>query len=100
DLLLVGSNDPFRYDAASLTQRVRAEPYATAMHLAWRVEGLEGFLSHFLAGEATSRLLAKQSVERNTDDRTPIEFGFARSIGNQHGAAKNPLISQSGDRYT
>ncbi|MGZ7081465.1 MAG: spermidine synthase, partial [Thermoanaerobaculia bacterium] len=93
DLLLVGSNDAFRYDAASLAQRVRAEPFATAMHVAWRAEGLEGFLSHFLAGEATSRLLARQSLERNTDDRTPIEFGFARSVGSQGGFDTDHLIA-------
>jgi hypothetical protein len=62
------------------------------MHVAWRVEGLEGFLSHFLSGEATSRLIAKQSPERNTDDRTPIEFGFARSVGKESGFDTDRLV--------
>jgi spermidine synthase len=92
DLLLVSSLEPFRYDAATLRRRVEAEPFATAMHVAWRVEGLEGFLSHFLAGERTALLLAKQWPERNTDDRTPIEFGFARSVGEESGFETDHLI--------
>jgi len=93
DLLLVASLYPFGYTADSLRERIADTAFSTPMHVAWRVEDYEGFLSHFLAGERTSELLAKQSPERNTDDRTPIEFGFARSVGKESGFETDKLLA-------
>ena len=92
DLLLVASRDPFLYTPQMLRARVEDPAFATPMHVAWRVEGYEGFLSHFLAGQRTSALIARQSPERNTDDRTPIEFGFARALGDHSGFETDHLI--------
>lgn len=83
DLLLVASMQPFQYTPALLRARAEDSSFATPIHVAWRAEGYEGFLSHYLAGERTSALIARQTPEKNTDDRTPIEFGFARSVGKQ-----------------
>jgi len=44
------------------------------------VESVEGFLAHFVARDSLARALAAQQAERNTDDRTLIEFGFARGL--------------------
>jgi hypothetical protein len=46
----------------------------------WRIAGLEGFLAHLFANEDFALAAAKQAETLNTDDRTVIEFGFARSI--------------------
>jgi hypothetical protein len=52
------------------------------MEKAWRVTGLEGLASHYLAGPGLARAIAAQEGGRlNTDDRNRIEFAVARSLG-------------------
>ncbi|MEA2235932.1 MAG: spermidine synthase [Thermoanaerobaculia bacterium] len=80
DLLIVATQEPVTFDVAQLRQRVESEPYRTALHATWRVESAEGVLAHFLAGDRVTRA-ASRGASLNTDDRTPIEFGFARSVG-------------------
>jgi hypothetical protein len=54
------------------------------MERVWRVAGLEGFLSHYVAQAALARgLAAEGGAARNTDDRNVIEFAFARSLGHK-----------------
>jgi len=80
DLLIVATREPVTYDLARLRQRAAAEPYRSALHATWRVESAEGFLAHFLAGDRLTRVVSHDAL-LNTDDQTPIEFGFARSLG-------------------
>jgi len=80
DLVLVASMDPLLVDAEALSARLRTEPYRSAAMNTWRVGSVEGFLAHLLANENFALAAAKQADELNTDDRTVIEFGFARSI--------------------
>src|SRR4029079_2997658 len=79
DLLLVATKRPIAHDANALRRRVAQEPFHSGMSNAWRVESLEGFLGHFLARDTLARALGKDE-ELNTDDKTPIEFGFARGL--------------------
>jgi spermidine synthase len=81
DLLLVATKRPLAHDAGALRQRVAREPYRSALTNAWRVESLEGFLAHFLARDTLARALAQREPDLNTDDRTLVEFGFARGLG-------------------
>jgi spermidine synthase len=82
DLLLAASAEPIPYDAARLRERLAQEPFAGAMEKAWRVAGLEGFLSHYVARASLARRLAtEEGTARNSDDRNRIEFAFARSLG-------------------
>ena len=86
DLILAATEAPIVHDAAVLRARVAQEPIRTAMRDAWGVEGLEGFLSHFLARSSfLSGLLSGPPVPLNTDDRNVIEFAFARSLGQDTG---------------
>src|SRR6266542_2743741 len=79
DLLLVGSRKPVVYDAAALAKRISEEPYRAALAVAWRAVDLEGVLSHYVARSSMARMLAEVEKGRlNTDDRTLVEFGFAR----------------------
>jgi spermidine synthase len=80
DLLLIASREPIVVDAATLRARIATEPYRTALHAVWRADTLEHFLGHLVANETFARAAAKDAAEINTDDRTVIEFGFARSI--------------------
>ncbi len=82
DLLLIGSMKPIAYDTGQLAERVRQEPFNRALRQSWRVGGVEGFLSHYVANNVFARALARQKNSAlNTDDQTPIEFEFARSVG-------------------
>jgi hypothetical protein len=51
------------------------------MSHAWRVQSLEGFLAHFIGRTSLAQLMAKGERDLNTDDRTLVEFGFARGLG-------------------
>lgn len=79
DLLLVATREPIAYDVDALRARLRSGPYAAAAHAAWRVESVEGVLSHFIASSAFAAEVSRGGA-LNTDDRTTIEFSFARSI--------------------
>jgi hypothetical protein len=79
DLLLMASKRPLVRDANALRQRMLVEPYRSAIHDAWRVESLEGLYSHFIASERVANRIA-HGAQLNTDDRTIIEFSFARTL--------------------
>jgi spermidine synthase len=81
DLLLVASMNPITYDVPTLRARVQQEPFSSALAVAWRTTGLEGFLSRFVARSSLTDAIARQAEPLNTDDRTLIEFAFARSVG-------------------
>ncbi len=82
DLLLVGSMKPRPHDLAALRARVQQEPYRTALSVAWRADDVEGFLAHYVARPSLAHAIARQEGSfLNTDDRTLVEFGFARSVG-------------------
>jgi spermidine synthase len=84
DLLLVATAEPIAYNSARLSERLRQEPFASAMENVWRVAGLEGFLSHYVAQGSFARASAAEGgAARNTDDRNIIEFAFARSLGHR-----------------
>lgn len=84
DLLLVCSAQPIEHDVARVARRVGEYPYKQAMRVAWRADGLEGWYSHFIANDSITNEIAKQTGDRiNTDDRTLIEFGFARQVGSE-----------------
>jgi spermidine synthase len=92
DLLFVATREPLVIDMNRLRQRVAMEPYRTALHVTWRVESAEGFLSHFLASDHLTRA-ASRGATINTDDRPVIEFGFARTVGDNTRFAVGDIIS-------
>ncbi|MGZ8866840.1 MAG: fused MFS/spermidine synthase [Thermoanaerobaculia bacterium] len=91
DLILVASREPWTLDLARLDQRLSTSPYYEAAHYTWRVETVEGVLSHFIGNDMLSRTIGDGKV-LNTDDRTVIEFGFARTLGGDEGFDVNELI--------
>jgi spermidine synthase len=80
DFLLIASREPIAIDAPALRAKLTTEPYRSALHNVWRADTLEQFLGRMVANEDYARLAAKQTGDLNTDDRTVVEFGFARSI--------------------
>ncbi|MFO0756766.1 MAG: fused MFS/spermidine synthase [Byssovorax sp.] len=81
DLVLVASKEALVHDAAALRARTAEEPYRSALHAAWRAEGIEGLLAHHVARPSLARRLGEgQTI--NTDDRNIVESGFAKNLGN------------------
>lgn len=78
DVVLLASKEPLAVDAAVLRARLATEPFHSAARNAWRAVTPAHFLQHHIANEDFARAAA--GAGRNTDDRTIIEFGFARSI--------------------
>jgi hypothetical protein len=80
DLLLVATAQPIAYHAG-LRERMKEEPFRSAFAGAWSTDSLEGVLAHHVAGPALARAIARLDGDSiNTDDRTRVEFGFARSL--------------------
>ncbi len=82
DLALVASKRPIEYDVPRLRRRLAADPYRQAMAVAWRAEDLEGLLGRYVGNQGLSEnIVAGAGGRINTDDRTVVEFGFARAVG-------------------
>jgi hypothetical protein len=81
DLLLLASHEPVAYDAETLRSRLAEEPFRSALAAAWRGNALEDFLAHYVAAPRVAKTLQQlKPGPLNTDDRTVIEFAFARSV--------------------
>lgn len=81
DLLLVATRSPLVHDLPLARARMQEEPFRSAFAGAWSTTSLEGVFSHHLARPSFVRRIAEHpDLAINTDDRTRVEFGFARSI--------------------
>ena len=80
DLLLVGARQPLRHDAATVAARLRNPVVAEGVWRVWWATDAASVLAHFVCGDVTARGLGAGS-RRNTDDRTLIEYAFARTLG-------------------
>ena len=81
DLLLVCTQEEPVISVAALRERLAREPFRAALAKAWRVTDLEGFLSRHVARPALAQAVAGRAARLNTDDRTLVEYGFARTVG-------------------
>lgn len=82
DLQLVCSPQPLEYSTEDLRQRVSDPTIHRALEDVWRTPGLEGLLSHFVAGAPWVDQVAQTAgVPLNTDDRTVLEYSFAKTVG-------------------
>src|SRR6185295_14527669 len=73
DLLLVATREPISYDATALRQRLSQEPLRSGLRSAWRADGLEEFLGHYVGNaEVSKRMQDLQPWPLNTDDQTVI----------------------------
>lgn len=81
DFILIGTKEPLSLDADVLRQKIATPTYKAALFNAWRVDSVEGVLSHFVANEELARRVIASEPELATDDRNPLEYGFARGLG-------------------
>ncbi|HEX2120192.1 MAG TPA: fused MFS/spermidine synthase [Thermoanaerobaculia bacterium] len=93
DIILVASREQIVVDADLIRRRLAVEPYRSATHAAWRVESVEGVLSHFVASERLATAAAQQATAINTDDKQIVEFSFARLLGSEQGLEQEIVAS-------
>jgi spermidine synthase len=96
DILLLASHEAVIYDVERLRGRLAAEPLRTALAAAWRGNALEDFLAHYVGNEAVAKTLQHLAPGPiNTDDRTVIEFAFARSVNLVNGFQLPNLLASA-----
>lgn len=84
DLLLVATRTPIHYQADELRARIQEQPFHSAFLAAWSTDSLTGVLSHHVANPSLARTIARAEGRAvNSDDKTVVEFGFARALGAQ-----------------
>jgi hypothetical protein len=82
DLQLVCSAAPLNYSSDELRERIAAGAVQEALLKVWKVVDLEGFLGHFVASSRwVDEIAATPGVPLNTDDRTILEYSFAKTVG-------------------
>ena len=84
DLQLVCSNTPLTYSVEQLKQRIGTGQLKKARANAWNVETVEDFLAHFMASSKWADSASRVPIVfLNTDDRTILEYSFAKTVGRQ-----------------
>ncbi len=84
DLQLVCSDTPIVYSADELRARIGSGAVQEALAKTWYVDDLEGFMAHFVASSQYVDAVAQVPlVELNTDDRTILEYSFAKTVGHR-----------------
>ncbi|MEE8522327.1 MAG: fused MFS/spermidine synthase, partial [Thermoanaerobaculia bacterium] len=68
DLVLVAATEPLVHDFDRLRRQADEEPLASALRWTWRVEGIEGLYSGYVAGDELTRHLAQQAAHRVSSD--------------------------------
>src|SRR5262249_31979051 len=114
DFALVASKRRGGYSAAALRARIAEEPFRSALLSAWRAVDLHGVFARFVGTDMIARTFASSGrVDVNTDDRSVVEFGLARSVGRPAsilvaelrraargmGASRPPLDTDAGIRW-
>jgi MFS family permease len=92
DLQLVCSDAPIENSTGELRERIASGALHDALAIAWNVHDVEGFLGHFMANSQWADAISRQAnLPLNTDDRTILEYRFAKSVGRFQGFAVEPL---------
>ncbi len=92
DLVIICSERPIFYDVDRLRERMQLEPFKSALLHTWAVTDFEGLLSRYVANFALPKQVGLQEGDRlNTDDRMLVEFGFARTVGQDLTFSANEL---------
>jgi spermidine synthase len=95
DLQLVCSAAPIEYSASDLRKRLEDDVVQLALTNSWKMGDLEGFLAHFVANAQWSDGVEQiQMMPRNTDDRTVLEYSFAKTVGGPTGFSVEKLRAE------
>jgi spermidine synthase len=81
DILLVASERPVPIDLALLRKRMQEPVFRDGLRATWRATDAEGVLARYIGGARTTAAIAESADGAlNTDDRTLVEFAFARAL--------------------
>lgn len=84
DLVLVCSDTPITCSVPELRDRIGSGAVQTALAQAWQVDDVDGFLAHFVGNQDWADYVEQQPlIDRNTDDRTILEYRFAKTVGRE-----------------
>ncbi|MFO7606476.1 MAG: fused MFS/spermidine synthase [Desulfurivibrionaceae bacterium] len=84
DLIFVCSLEESDYSIARLREKIKIEPFKSALLNTGGIIDLEGLMAHFAASSSLARQVAAEAGDDstiNTDDNLLVEYGFARSLG-------------------
>jgi predicted O-methyltransferase YrrM len=82
DLQLVCTQTPLAHTADELRDRIRSGAVKEAMARSWHTDDLEGLLARFVASHGyVDSIVSFPFIQRNSDDRTILEYRFARTVG-------------------
>ncbi|MEN8136013.1 MAG: fused MFS/spermidine synthase [Thermodesulfobacteriota bacterium] len=87
DLIFVCSMQESDYSVTRLREKIKKEPFRSALLYTRGIIDLEGLMAHFSARSSLARQVAAKEKEIghiNTDDLMIVEFGFARGLGKKH----------------
>ncbi|HEY4284363.1 MAG TPA: fused MFS/spermidine synthase, partial [Chthoniobacterales bacterium] len=80
DMLFLAGLEPHPIDIDDLRERLNQQPFRNGILHAWNTTRLEGFLAHFVGNNSLARAMSQGNAGLNTDDRTMLEFSFARNV--------------------
>ncbi len=102
DLAFIASLKPVSPSLPQLTRRLATDTFRTAMRIGWGLEGVEGFLSRFVArNEFIDQAISAMPAWRyNTDDLMRVEYDYARTVGRQTNFSMLDLYNASIRRGT
>lgn len=100
DLVLVSRMEDTPVDLALVRRRITEPPFQDALRSVWRVDSVEGVLSHFVARPGMARDIAAREGSRgiNTDDMNALEFSIARALGRRQDFSVDDMLQVSVDR--
>ncbi|HMP80255.1 MAG TPA: fused MFS/spermidine synthase, partial [Pirellulaceae bacterium] len=82
DMQLICYKRAVEYNVEELNRRLDCPAVREAMRRAWYVEGVEGFMAQLVAASALAdEIQRRPSSILNTDDRTVLEYRFAKTVG-------------------
>ena len=96
DFVFIASFNEAPYDLQQMRQRMKHPAFLKALIRGFKTDTAEGFFARFAVAPATLRLLVKENVRVNTDDRNHLEFGVARQ---SLIVASEPLVAQLGKLF-
>jgi spermidine synthase len=84
DLQIVCSQKPLKHSAEDLRERIKSPAIQEAFARCWHTNDVEGFLGRFVASNGyVDTIVSTPLVDRNSDDRTVLEYSFARTVGHR-----------------
>lgn len=81
DLIFVCSNSEDPWDLSKIRNRIKEDPFKSALKYTWGIQSAEGFFCRSIANNNMVREIADHYGLVNTDGHNRLEFSLARELG-------------------